>query len=153
MKPGTFCCAVEEKRVQKKGKSYVVLQPNWRHRQIGRRGGRRRKKVPAPKKTPESSRPNGNEPQGLLCFTGCSSACENLPNKAALNYLSQCPDSTHPPLAVCYYRASGAPELRFPSSPERLPDCCQPGHRLRWQVGDASRLCGASWAHREESWW
>lgn len=76
IKPGTFCCAVEENRVQKKGKHYVVLQPNWRHRQIGRR--REKKEVPAPKKTPEGSRPNGNEPQGLLCFTGCSSACENL---------------------------------------------------------------------------
>lgn len=46
----------------------------------GKQGGGEgaEKKVPAPKKTPEGSRPNGNEPQGLLCFTGCSSACENL---------------------------------------------------------------------------
>lgn len=76
IKPRTLCCAVEEKRVQKKGKSYVVLQPNWSHGRIGRRGRRRRKKVAASKKTPEGSRPNGNEPQGWLCFTGCSSACE-----------------------------------------------------------------------------
>lgn len=49
---------------------------------------------PSLKKAPEGSWPNGNEPQGLLCFTGRSSACENLWNKAVLNYLSQCPDST-----------------------------------------------------------
>lgn len=34
--------------------------------------------VPSLKKAPEGSWPNGNEPQGLLCFTGRSSACENL---------------------------------------------------------------------------
>lgn len=34
--------------------------------------------VPGLKKAPEGSWPNGNEPQGLLCFTGRSSACENL---------------------------------------------------------------------------
>lgn len=49
--------------------------------------------VSSPTKAPEGSWPNGNEPQGLLCFTGCSSACENLWNKATLNYLSQCPHS------------------------------------------------------------
>lgn len=108
-----LCCR-REKCPKKKGKSYVVLQPNWRHRQIGRRGRKKKNKVPAPKKTPEGSRPNGNEPQGLLCFTGCSSACENLWNKAALNYLSQCPDSTHPLLAVCYYGASGGPKTQVP---------------------------------------
>lgn len=145
-----LCCRREKS--PKKGEKLCGFTAKL-ETQANREEGRKKKKnVPAPKKTPEGSRPNGNEPQGLLCFTGCSSACENLRNKAALNYLSQCPDSTHPPLAVCYYRASGAPELRFPSSPERLPDCCQPGHRLRWQVGDASRLCGASWGHREESW-
>lgn len=77
IKPGTFCCAVKEKRVQKRGEAM------WFYSQTGdtgKQGGgeEAEKKVPAPKKTPEGSRPNGNEPQGLLCFTGCSSACENL---------------------------------------------------------------------------
>lgn len=49
------------------------MQPNWRHR---RKGKKETGRVPSLKKTPEGSWPNGNEPQGLLCFAGRSSACE-----------------------------------------------------------------------------
>lgn len=42
---------------------------------------------------PEGSWPDGNEPQGLLCFTGRSSGCETLRNKAKLNYFNQRPAS------------------------------------------------------------
>lgn len=119
--------------MKSKKKSYVVLQPSQRHRRKGKKGGGAGR-VPGPKKAPQGSWPNGNEPQGLLCFTGRSSACENLWNKAALNYLSQCPDSTGPLLSVCYYRARRAPKLRFLWSSFRpMQEHGQPGHRLRWR--------------------
>lgn len=72
---------------------------------------------PSLKKAPEGSWPNGNEPQGLLCFAGRSSACENLWNKAVLNYLSQRPTLNSlcpaPPCFLCI-TAELAEPLSFP---------------------------------------
>lgn len=68
IKPGTFCCAVEENRVQKKGKRYVVLQPNWRHRQIGRR--RKKKKFQPLRRLPKALGQMVMSPRGCFVSQG-----------------------------------------------------------------------------------
>lgn len=73
-KPGTFCCAAEENEVQKEKLCGFAAKLETQEKR--KKGGAGR--VPGPKKAPQGSWPNGNEPQGLLCFTGRSSACENL---------------------------------------------------------------------------
>lgn len=71
-KPGTFCRAVEENQVKKEKIRGIAakLETEEKEKEAG--------SVPSLKKAPEGSWPNGNEPQGLLCFVGRSSACENL---------------------------------------------------------------------------
>lgn len=71
-KRGTFSRAVEENQVKKEKicGTEAKLETEEKEKEAG--------SVPSSKKPLEGSWPNGNEPQGLLCFIGRSSACENL---------------------------------------------------------------------------
>lgn len=90
---------------------------------------------------------NGNEPQGWLCFAGHSSGCENLWNKASLNYLSQCPDSTGLLRRTAPLSQRGAAELRGPNS-----GCLKPCASLCvFQDGRGARLVGTRGSGKQ--WW